>query len=96
MLSKFGAVRLTRAEAMNIVKMKKKAFNFFATMEVMQFVHVDHVVNYVDVNDMAHASAFRLYMECGNEHYAELFNKMKVSWTRSEDRRRSCWLPSTI
>eukprot|EP00972_Heterocapsa_arctica_P069944 10333806-Heterocapsa_arctica.AAC.1 len=30
-LSKFGAVRLSRIEAMNIIKMKKKAFNFFAT-----------------------------------------------------------------
>eukprot|EP00972_Heterocapsa_arctica_P064519 9521342-Heterocapsa_arctica.AAC.1 len=31
-LSKFGAVRLSRIEAMNIIRMKKKAFNFFATV----------------------------------------------------------------
>eukprot|EP00972_Heterocapsa_arctica_P043225 6375443-Heterocapsa_arctica.AAC.1 len=30
-LSKFGAVRLSRIEAINIIRMKKKAFNFFAT-----------------------------------------------------------------
>eukprot|EP00972_Heterocapsa_arctica_P028072 4129932-Heterocapsa_arctica.AAC.1 len=33
-LSKFGADRLARTEAMNIIKMKKKAFNFFTTVAV--------------------------------------------------------------
>eukprot|EP00972_Heterocapsa_arctica_P042922 6329035-Heterocapsa_arctica.AAC.1 len=33
-LSKFWAVRLSMTEAMNIIKMKKKAFNFFATVAV--------------------------------------------------------------
>eukprot|EP00972_Heterocapsa_arctica_P034484 5077778-Heterocapsa_arctica.AAC.1 len=32
LMSKFGAVRMSRIEAMNIIKMKKKAFNFFATV----------------------------------------------------------------
>eukprot|EP00972_Heterocapsa_arctica_P083638 12324878-Heterocapsa_arctica.AAC.1 len=31
-LSKFGAVRLSRIEARNIIRMKKKAYNFFATV----------------------------------------------------------------
>eukprot|EP00972_Heterocapsa_arctica_P043502 6422704-Heterocapsa_arctica.AAC.1 len=30
-LSKFGAIILSRTEAKNIIRMKKKAFNFFAT-----------------------------------------------------------------
>eukprot|EP00972_Heterocapsa_arctica_P058428 8619562-Heterocapsa_arctica.AAC.1 len=34
-MSKFGAVILSRIEAMNIIKMKKKASNFFATVAVM-------------------------------------------------------------
>eukprot|EP00972_Heterocapsa_arctica_P077743 11467174-Heterocapsa_arctica.AAC.1 len=32
-LGRFGAVRLTRTEALNIVKTKKMPFNFFATVE---------------------------------------------------------------
>eukprot|EP00972_Heterocapsa_arctica_P026657 3923911-Heterocapsa_arctica.AAC.1 len=36
-LGRYGAVRLTRTEALNIVKMRKLPFNFFAVLEVSQY-----------------------------------------------------------
>eukprot|EP00972_Heterocapsa_arctica_P032097 4729599-Heterocapsa_arctica.AAC.1 len=62
---------------MDIVKMKKKAFNFFATVDVAKFVYVDDVATPVDVEDMASASTFQLYMECGNDHYAKTFDNIE-------------------
>eukprot|EP00972_Heterocapsa_arctica_P005515 814916-Heterocapsa_arctica.AAC.1 len=40
-LSRFGAVRLSREEARNIIWMTKKATHFFATVAVTKFVYVD-------------------------------------------------------
>eukprot|EP00972_Heterocapsa_arctica_P004182 620081-Heterocapsa_arctica.AAC.1 len=40
-LSKFGAVRVSRTEARNIIRMKKKAFYLFVTVAVTKFVYVD-------------------------------------------------------
>eukprot|EP00972_Heterocapsa_arctica_P030545 4496606-Heterocapsa_arctica.AAC.1 len=62
MLSRLGAVRLSRIEARNITWMKKKAFNFFATVAVKKFVHVDDIMIPVNQENMAYASAFELFL----------------------------------
>eukprot|EP00972_Heterocapsa_arctica_P114135 16440912-Heterocapsa_arctica.AAC.1 len=67
-LGRFGAVRLTRTEALNIVKMKKMPFNFFAVLEVSQTTYVD---------DVAHGTALRLFLECGNDRYAMYFDQIR-------------------
>eukprot|EP00972_Heterocapsa_arctica_P046990 6934256-Heterocapsa_arctica.AAC.1 len=58
MLSRLGAVRLSREEARNIIWMKKKAFDFFATVAVKKFVYVEDIMIPVDRESMAYASAF--------------------------------------
>eukprot|EP00972_Heterocapsa_arctica_P016207 2390095-Heterocapsa_arctica.AAC.1 len=68
MLSRLGAVRLTREEARTIVMIKKKALNFFAIVAVKKFVYVDDILIPVDRENMAYASAFELFLEFGNDH----------------------------
>ncbi len=75
-LSRLGAVRLSRTEARNIIQMKKKAINFFATVAVKRYIYVDDITTHVDQENMPFASAFELYLECGNDHYA-IFDKLK-------------------
>eukprot|EP00972_Heterocapsa_arctica_P109949 16190042-Heterocapsa_arctica.AAC.1 len=68
MLSRLGAVRLSREEARTIIRMKKKAINFFATVAVKKSVYVDDTLIPVNRENMAYASAFELYLEFGNDH----------------------------
>eukprot|EP00972_Heterocapsa_arctica_P002093 299072-Heterocapsa_arctica.AAC.1 len=44
--------RLSRIEARNIIRMKKRAFNFFATVAVKKYVHVDDMMTPVDAENM--------------------------------------------
>eukprot|EP00972_Heterocapsa_arctica_P062981 9291176-Heterocapsa_arctica.AAC.1 len=62
---------------MNIIKMKKKAFNFFATVAVMKFVYVDDTMTPVDSEDMAYARTFELFLEYGNNHFAKTFDMIE-------------------
>eukprot|EP00972_Heterocapsa_arctica_P029878 4402334-Heterocapsa_arctica.AAC.1 len=57
-LSKYGAVRLSKIEAMNIIRMKKKAFNFAATVAVKRSMYVDNMMTPLDTEDMAYPVAF--------------------------------------
>eukprot|EP00972_Heterocapsa_arctica_P030260 4456852-Heterocapsa_arctica.AAC.1 len=68
MLSRLGAVRLSREEARTIIMMKKKALYFFATAAVKKFVYVDDILIPVDQEDMAYANAFELFLKFGNDH----------------------------
>eukprot|EP00972_Heterocapsa_arctica_P018447 2724668-Heterocapsa_arctica.AAC.1 len=52
--------------------MKKKAFNFFATVAVNKYVYVDDTMTPVDSEDMAYGSTFELYLEYGNNHFAKI------------------------
>eukprot|EP00972_Heterocapsa_arctica_P013698 2021493-Heterocapsa_arctica.AAC.1 len=76
MLSRLGAVRLSREEARTIIIMKKKAFNFFATVAVNKFVYVDDILIPVDQDNMAYASTFELFLEFGNDHCSKVFDKL--------------------
>eukprot|EP00972_Heterocapsa_arctica_P070984 10487719-Heterocapsa_arctica.AAC.1 len=71
MLSRLGAVRRSREEARTIIMMKKKAFNFYATVAVKKFVYVDDILIPVDPENMAYANAFELFLEFGNDHCAK-------------------------
>eukprot|EP00972_Heterocapsa_arctica_P011637 1704771-Heterocapsa_arctica.AAC.1 len=73
-LSRYGAVRLSRIEAMNIIRMKKKAFTFFATVAVKRYVYVDDMMTPLDAEDMAYPVAFELFLEYGNEQCAKVFD----------------------
>eukprot|EP00972_Heterocapsa_arctica_P109303 16094677-Heterocapsa_arctica.AAC.1 len=55
----------------------KKAFNFFATVAVMNYVYVDDTMTPVDSEDMAYASTFELFLEYGNDHYAKTFDRIE-------------------
>eukprot|EP00972_Heterocapsa_arctica_P108121 15923713-Heterocapsa_arctica.AAC.1 len=44
-LGRYGAVRLTRTEALNIVKMKKMPLHFFAVVEVSQITYAEDVAH---------------------------------------------------
>eukprot|EP00972_Heterocapsa_arctica_P070567 10425083-Heterocapsa_arctica.AAC.1 len=57
--------------------MKKKAFNFFATVAVKKFGCVDDTMTPVDTEDMAFASAFALFLESGNDHLAKMFDRIE-------------------
>eukprot|EP00972_Heterocapsa_arctica_P044575 6578235-Heterocapsa_arctica.AAC.1 len=59
---------MTRTDALDIIKMKKMPFNFFAVLEVGQLTHLD---------DVAHGTALRLYLECGNDRYARYFDQIR-------------------
>eukprot|EP00972_Heterocapsa_arctica_P060531 8930096-Heterocapsa_arctica.AAC.1 len=48
--------------------MKKLPFNFFAVLEISKITYVD---------DVADVTALRLYLECGNDHYALYFYQIK-------------------
>eukprot|EP00972_Heterocapsa_arctica_P114457 16442531-Heterocapsa_arctica.AAC.1 len=76
MRSRLGAVRLSRIEARNIIWMKKKAFNLFATVAVKKFVYVDDIMIPVDLENMAYASAFELYLEYGNDLHSNMFDML--------------------
>eukprot|EP00972_Heterocapsa_arctica_P014898 2193271-Heterocapsa_arctica.AAC.1 len=76
-LSKFGAVRLSRIEARKIIRMKKKASNLFATVAVKKYVYVDDMMIPVGSEDMAYASAFELILEYGNDHLANIFDRLQ-------------------
>eukprot|EP00972_Heterocapsa_arctica_P002935 432817-Heterocapsa_arctica.AAC.1 len=76
MLSRLGAVRLSRIEVRNIIWMKKKAFNFFVTVAVKKFVYVDDMMTPVDSENMAYAIAFKLFLEYGNDHIAKMFDRL--------------------
>ncbi len=56
--------------------MKKKAYDFFATVAVNKFVYVDDMMIPVDLENMAYASAFELYLECGNDRYSKILDKL--------------------
>eukprot|EP00972_Heterocapsa_arctica_P094605 13950654-Heterocapsa_arctica.AAC.1 len=71
LLSRLGAVRLSREEARNIIMMKKKAINFFAAVMVQRFVYLDDVAMPVDQANRAYASTFEFYLEYGTEHIAK-------------------------
>eukprot|EP00972_Heterocapsa_arctica_P021615 3179076-Heterocapsa_arctica.AAC.1 len=75
MLSRLGAVRLSREEARTIIMMKKKAFNFFATVAVNKFVYTDDILIPMDRENMAYASTFELFLEYGNDHLSKIFDK---------------------
>eukprot|EP00972_Heterocapsa_arctica_P049538 7290969-Heterocapsa_arctica.AAC.1 len=74
MLSRLGAVRLSRIEARNIIWMKKKAFNVVATVAVKKFVYVDNIMTLVDLENMAYANVFELFLEYGNDYLAKMFD----------------------
>eukprot|EP00972_Heterocapsa_arctica_P043168 6364624-Heterocapsa_arctica.AAC.1 len=59
-LSRPGAVRRSRTEALNIIK-QKKPFNFFAFVEVNKHTYVD---------DTVEVTTLKFDLECGNHHYA--------------------------
>eukprot|EP00972_Heterocapsa_arctica_P101714 14986246-Heterocapsa_arctica.AAC.1 len=48
--------------------MKKLAFNFFAVLEVSQITYAE---------DVAHGTALRFDLECGNNHYARHFDQIR-------------------
>eukprot|EP00972_Heterocapsa_arctica_P027789 4087666-Heterocapsa_arctica.AAC.1 len=75
-LSRLGAVRLSREEARTIIMRKKKAFNFFATVAVKKIVYVDDIMIPVDQENMPYASAFELFLECGNDHISRTFDML--------------------
>eukprot|EP00972_Heterocapsa_arctica_P006338 930272-Heterocapsa_arctica.AAC.1 len=56
--------------------MKKKAFNFFATVAVNKFLYADDIIIPVDRENMAYASAFELYLGYGNDHYSKIFDML--------------------
>eukprot|EP00972_Heterocapsa_arctica_P039650 5843431-Heterocapsa_arctica.AAC.1 len=62
---------------MNIIRMKKKAFNFFATVAVIKFVYVDDTMTPLYSEDMAYASTFELSLEFGNDHFAKTFDRIE-------------------
>ena len=66
-LGRIGEVRLTMEEARNIIMMKKKATNFFATVAVQKFAYVDDYLP-VDQANRAYATAFELFLEYGIDH----------------------------
>eukprot|EP00972_Heterocapsa_arctica_P096400 14221601-Heterocapsa_arctica.AAC.1 len=53
-------------------------FNFFATVEVSQITYVD---------DVAHAVALRLFLECGDEQNARLFDHLKGQMDKKKGTR---------
>eukprot|EP00972_Heterocapsa_arctica_P003326 495585-Heterocapsa_arctica.AAC.1 len=55
-------------------------FNFFATVEVNQITYVD---------DVAHVVALRRFQECGNEHYARLFDQIRADGHEEGDEREA-------
>eukprot|EP00972_Heterocapsa_arctica_P085347 12578428-Heterocapsa_arctica.AAC.1 len=57
--------------------MKKKAFNFFATVAVHKFGYVDDTMTPVESRDMAYASAFESFLEYGNDHLARTFDRIE-------------------
>eukprot|EP00972_Heterocapsa_arctica_P037123 5464729-Heterocapsa_arctica.AAC.1 len=62
---------------MSIVRMKKKAFNFFTTAAVRKFVYIDDTMTPVDQEDMAYASTFELFLEIGNHHCATISDNIE-------------------
>eukprot|EP00972_Heterocapsa_arctica_P052033 7656154-Heterocapsa_arctica.AAC.1 len=73
----FGAVRLSRTEARNIILHQKKAYNFFATVAVNNFIYLDDIMIPVDQESMAFASALELYLEYGSEQLATIFDNLE-------------------
>eukprot|EP00972_Heterocapsa_arctica_P036106 5312918-Heterocapsa_arctica.AAC.1 len=57
--------------------MKKKAFNIFATVAVKRYVYLDDMMTPVDTEDMAFASTFELFLEFGNDHLANMFDRIE-------------------
>ncbi len=77
-LSIFGAVRLTREEGRTIVRDKKKAFNFFAAINIKKVTYLDDCVTIIDESGEAKPSTFEFYIEFGTVHTAMVFDKLMV------------------
>jgi hypothetical protein len=62
LLAKFGAVRLTREEGRNIILKKRKAFNFFATVQVKKYVYLDDCMMILDEEGLGEANTFEFFI----------------------------------
>eukprot|EP00972_Heterocapsa_arctica_P111701 16427606-Heterocapsa_arctica.AAC.1 len=56
LLTKLGAGRLTREEGRHIILKKRKAFNFFATVQVKKYVYIDDIMTILDEEGFAEAN----------------------------------------
>eukprot|EP00972_Heterocapsa_arctica_P056613 8357426-Heterocapsa_arctica.AAC.1 len=63
--------------------MKKKAFNFFATVAVKKYVYVDDMMTPVDTENMAYASAFEI-QERLNKHRVRIETMLNEINTRTK------------
>jgi hypothetical protein len=76
-LKEFGAVRLTREEGRTIIRDKKKAFNFFALVNIKNIVYLDDMARFMDKSGEP-AGTFEFYLEFGTEHTAMVFDKLMI------------------
>jgi hypothetical protein len=61
-LAIFGAVRLTREEGRTIIRDKKKAFNFYATVNIKRITYLDDCATIVDESGEAEPSTFEFFI----------------------------------
>ena len=62
LLAKLGAGRLTREEGRNIILKKRKAFNFFATVQVKKYVYLDDTMMILDEEGLGEANTFEFFI----------------------------------
>jgi hypothetical protein len=87
LLAKLGAVRLTREEGRNIILKKRKAFNFFATVQVKKYVYLDDYMMPLDETGLGEANTIEFFIEYSTTHYAMVFDR--IMERLNEDRVRT-------
>eukprot|EP00972_Heterocapsa_arctica_P082906 12216623-Heterocapsa_arctica.AAC.1 len=55
---------------------KRKAFNFFATVQVKKYVYLDDCMMILDEEGLGEVNAFEFFIECSTTHYAMVFDEI--------------------